>query len=144
MTSRMITMVGQWALVKDQMDDACAVCGTVFAVAGWVCATVGVDGVVAGAVRGRSLDRCGRRGYRHRRTASGGVTATGEDAGAVAGAEAVVAARLRSVFAIATSVLPMPLSVAATAASCEGVSVVFAAIEAFNWVSVAASVFKVA
>jgi hypothetical protein len=56
MTSRTITIVGQWALVKLQRDDACAVCGTaLFAagvVAGWVCATTVVDGVVVMAAIG--------------------------------------------------------------------------------------------
>ena len=140
MTSRMITMVGQWAFVNDQSDDACAACGTVFAVAGWVCATVGADGVVAGVVAaGGALF-----------TATGepatGVTATGADAGDVAAAGAgagVLLPAVATVFAIATSVLCIPLRVAATDASCEGVSVVLAATEALNCVSVIASVFKV-
>ena len=140
MTSRMITMVGQWALVKLHSDDACAVCGTVFAVAGWVCATTGADGAVAGAVPIVGAEPAPA-------DAAGDVfTATGELAGCVAatGAEATGAlfTRLCSVaivFVIATSVLPMPLSVACTAVSCEGVRVVFAAIDAFSWLSVAAS-----
>jgi hypothetical protein len=133
MTSRMITMVGQWAFVNDQSDDACAACGTVFAVAGWVCATVGVDGVVAGVV-GALFTATGEPAT--------GATATGADAGDVAGAEVLLPA-VATVFAIATSVLCIPLRVAATDASCEGVSVVLAETEALNCESVVASVFRV-
>jgi hypothetical protein len=142
MTSKMITMVGQWALVKDQMDDACAVWGTVFAVAGCVCATAGADGVVAGVVAAADpADPAAVLGALF--TATGepvtGATATGADAGAEAPLPAVAI-----VFAIATSMPCMPLSVPATAVSCDGVSVVFAAIEASNCVSDAASVLNVA
>jgi hypothetical protein len=135
MMSRMITIVGQWALVNDQSDDACAVCGTVFAVVGWVCATTGADGVVAGVVaaEGAVFTATGALGV----TVTEGevFTATGEVAGCVVatGAEAAgVFWSSATVFAMATSVLPMPFNVACTAACCEGVSVVFAAIEAFN------------
>ena len=142
MTSRMITMVGQWAFVNDQSDDACAACGTVFAVVGWVSATVGVDGAVTDGVVAGVLGAVTGVGVI---TATGepatGATATGADAGAVAGTEVLPAFAM--VFAIATSVLCIPLSVTATDASCEGVSVVLAATDAPNCVSVAASVLRV-
>lgn len=148
-------MVGQWALVKLQSDDACAVCGTVFAVAGWVCATTGVGDVVAGAVL--VVGDCAVTGddpiamlgevagvegavFTATGDVAGCVVATGAEAAGVLGAFCADA----TVFAMATSVLPMPFSVACTAVSCEGVSVVFAAIEAFNCPSVAASVPSVA
>jgi len=111
--------------VKDQSDDACAVCGTVFTVAGWVCATVGVDGVVAGVCA----------------TATGAVAGVFTATGAEAGTDALPVVAI--VFAIATSVLCMPLSVPCTAVCCEGVSVVFAASDVFNCESVAASVLSV-
>ncbi len=139
MTSKTITMVGQWALVKDQMDDACAVCGTLLLLLGAVCAaTAGVDGAVAGAcAAGADAPGAG--------DADGLFTATGEPAGCAAATGAVAGTlfAVAMVLAIATSVLCMPLSVVATAASCEGVSVVFAATEALNCVSDAASVLKV-
>ncbi len=142
MTSSTITMVGQWALVKVQMDDACAVCGTLLFAEGEVCAaTVGV--VVAGV-----CVACADPAAAPGAVAVDGLlfTATGEPAccDVATGAEAAGALfAVAMVFAIATSVLPMPLSVACTAASCEGASVVFAATELSNCVSVAASVLKV-
>jgi hypothetical protein len=139
MTSRTITMVGQWALVKLQMDDACAVCGTVlFVVAGWVCAMTVVDGVAVAATIGADSAVVGD-----------GVlfTATGTLAGCVAAIGALFAAGLlppfATSFAIATSVPCMPFNVACTAVSCEGVSVALVASEASNCVSIAASALKV-
>jgi hypothetical protein len=130
-TSRTITMVGQWALVKLQRDDAWAVCGTVLStVAGWVCATTVVDGVTGAPTAGALF------------------TAIGALAGCVAATGALFATGLvpppfATSFAIATSVPCMPFKVACTAVSCEGVSVVLVASEASNCVSIAASVLNV-
>lgn len=129
-------MVGQWALVNDQSDEACAVCGTLFAVAG-------AAGVVAGAVTTVGDWVVAALGAA---AVEGAVfTATGEVAGWVdaTGAETIGALfAFEMVFAMATSVLPMPLSVFCTAIACDGVSVAFVASEAFNWPRVVASVLS--
>jgi hypothetical protein len=142
-TSRTITMVGQWAFVNDHSDEACAVCGTVFCVVGCVCATTGVDGVVAGADPADTAGVLGAVAVDGVFTATDDpaacVTATGVDATGATGALPAVAI----VFAIATSVFCMPFNVDATVASCEGVSVVFATTDALSCVSIVASVLKV-
>jgi hypothetical protein len=148
MTSNMITIVGQWAFVNDQNDDACAVCavlltegvvptagvGVMFAATlGWVGAVAGIEGVLGATLF----------------TAGAELTATGADADVplpVAPPAKLLPALplpLVMLFAIATRVLCMPVSVACTVASCDGVSVVLTASDVFNCVSVAESVFKV-
>ena len=139
MTSKTITMVGQWALVKLQMDDTCAVCGTgLFAVAGWVCATTVVDGVAVAATTGADPTVVG---------AGALFTATGALADCVTAIGALFATGLLPPFAmsvaIATSVPCMPFNVACTAVSCEGANVILVASEASNCVSVAASALNV-
>lgn len=102
-------------------DGATATVGAGVVAAG-ACATGATGAEAAGAVLGKEFTATG---------ADGCATATG----------AVFA--LAMVFAIATRVLCMPLSVAATDASWLGVNVVFAASELSNWLSVAESVPKV-
>lgn len=146
MTSRMITIVGQWAFVKDQRDDACAVCGAV--AAGVVCATGAVTAGVAAAVGDAAPVLGAAIGLVFAATGALGeaLVATGElgnvvATGAEAGAE--FAPALEMVSAIATRVLCIPFSVFCTAASCDGVSVEFDASDASNCESVAASVLSV-
>jgi len=78
-------------------------------------------------------------------TATGAVlgclTATGADAGTLAAMLLLLPFAI--VVAIATSVPRIPFNVVCTAASCEAESVVFAASDAFNCESVAASVLSV-
>jgi hypothetical protein len=139
-TSRTITMVGQWALVKLQMDDACAVCGTALFAEGDACAVIA--GVCA-AIGAELADAAGAT------ATDGGMlfTATGALAGCVTAIGALFATELLPPFAmpvaIATSVPCMPFNVACTAVSCEGVNVILAASEASNCESVAASALNV-
>jgi hypothetical protein len=143
MTSRTITMVGQWALVKLQMDDACAVCGTaLFAGAGGVvvAAATGADPAAAGilgivAIDGALFAATGEP--------AGGVVATGADPAAGALFATALPPPFAISFAIATSVPCMPFNVACTAVSCDGVSVELETTEASNCVSVTASALKV-
>lgn len=137
----MIAMVGQWLLVNDQNDDACAVCGA--CVAGVACAaTVGcVTAGVLGAV-----------------VATGDVGVEGVVCAtpvlcAVVGAGAVVAIGALftlvpfmaavTVLLIATRVLAMPLSVDCTPCACAGVKVALVASDAFNCESVATKLLNV-
>ncbi len=134
-TSNMITIVGQCAFVNDQKDDACAVCGAV--AAGVLCATGAAvtAGVVAVVGVFTATDLLGE-----------GFVATGELGCVVAtGAEAETGTlpALVMVFAIATSVLCMPVNVLCTTCCCADVNVEFTASELFNWVSIAASVLNV-
>ena len=140
----MITMVGQWSLVKLQMDDACAVCGTGLFTEGDTCAVAA--GGAAGVCAAIGAEPTGAAAAV---VADDGVmfTATGALAGGVAATGALFATGLlppfATSFAIATSVPCIPFNVACTAVSCEGVSVEFKTTEASSCESVAASALNV-
>jgi hypothetical protein len=137
--SKMITIVGQCDFVNYHNDDACAVCGAfevcvVGAVTTGVVAVAVTCAVGAVAVVGLVM-ATGWLGEVFTATGElGWAVATGADAGA----EAVPA--FATVFAIATRVVCIPFSVASTDASCDGVSVVFAASDVLSWPSVVARV----
>ena len=128
-TRMTIAMVGQWAFVNDQNDDACAVCGTVLAGVTTVEGVVGIAGVAG--VDGADGVTAASGAEGDPALLFNAVDGLDEGVAAAIGAEAAVFP-VAIEFAIATSVLCMPLSVVATACCWVALMLGFATSDAFN------------